>query len=354
MRRATASLCLLACLAFAGQARATYDPLGSGKTKLVLDKGFATFLAKDAIKLSAKNGARQKAATYTLPVTAGNLDPTIGKGEIVQTGTLVFQSRAKRLPLRDIRIQTKSAPLIAKAGGSQLKLAQGARLSSRRQGFGTSLKATHLLLSEKLVTRLNKKLRPKVPFEAGQQLGMLSSLAQPQLVSVEDKGKATLVFDPGFLARLEARFVSLNPVFPAEHQGATFTFPIAAGGLLSPQGTEGTLRTGGATEMLQLGGGQLFWQEQWLDLAAKIDSAEADLEPTPAFPGKTGRVGILDLSGGAFSADPGSRTLSLQGTQLSLSPDGAAQLNQAFAQGQAPAFSAGEAVGMVSFSAKGQ
>jgi hypothetical protein len=355
MRRgAIAIACLALGLLACPSAQAAYDPLAGGTAKLSLDPSLAAFLKADGIKLSAKAGAKRKGGAYLLPVSGGNLDPTLGKGEIDTAGTLIFASAKRSVPLRDIRIQTKAAPLLAKVGGSQLKAAQGARLSFERVGFDSELGATHLRLTAKLITRLNKKLRPKLPFKAGQLLGAILSTAKPRLVTIEDRGKATLAFDPAFTAKLDQRFVSLNPVFPAEHVGSTFSLPIALRGSLSPQGAEGALRTAGAIEMLQLGGGQLFWQEQWLDLGARSDSAEADLEPTPSFPGKLGRVGILNLSGGAFSADPKARTLSLGGAQLTLSPEGAAELNQAFGQGEAPPFGAGEAAGTLSFAAQGQ
>lgn len=353
-KRTIGALCLALCLWLCPHSQAAYDPLGGGTVKLGLDKRFASFLKKDGIKLALAAGAKRTGGSYVLPISAGNLDPTLGKGQIAAAGTLIFQRGKKRVPLRKIRIQTKAAPLVAKVGGNQLKVAQGAKLSFKRVGFDSTLTASHLLLSEKLITRLNKKLRPQVPLKAGQLLGTIVSDAVPRLVTIEDRGKATLLFDPAFLQKLDQRFVSLNPVFPAEHVGSTFSLPIALGGSLSPQGTEGTLRTAGAIELLQLGGGQLFWQEQWADLGLKLDTAEADLEPTPAFPGKLGRLGVFQVAGGAFSAGPAQRTLSLQGAQLSLTPEAADSLNKAFAQGEAPAFGAGEAVGSFSAIAQGQ
>ena len=41
--------------------------------------------------------------------------------------------------------------------------------------------------------------------------------------------------------------------------------------------------SGGAIEALQLGAGQVFIKEPWIDLSAGTISAELDLEPTPAF-----------------------------------------------------------------------
>jgi hypothetical protein len=82
---------LFAFLALSPPAHATYDPVGSGATKLTLDKAFSAFLKENGISLAAKAGAKRKGSSITLPVTSGNLDPTIGLGEIGQQGTIAFQ-----------------------------------------------------------------------------------------------------------------------------------------------------------------------------------------------------------------------------------------------------------------------
>jgi hypothetical protein len=352
MRRAIA---IAACCVFAAvpAAKAAYDPIGSGTTKLLLDKGFAAFLRKDGVKLSAAAPAKAKGKTLTLAVSGGSLDPTIGQGSIDQEGSLIFESQGRKVPLRQITLKTKHDPLIAKVGGGQLKLASSPKLSFRREGFGSSFGAMQLRLSAKLITRLNKKLRPKVPFGAGQLLGSLLSKTQPRLITITEANRATLLFDPAFVAKLDARFVSLNPIFPAEHQGPSFSFPIVIGGAIAPDGSEGTLRTGGQVELLQLGGAQLFWKELWLDLGARSETAEVDIEPTPAFPGKLGRIGVFGLGAASVSSDPATRTVSVAGAPLTLAAQTAASLNQAFAQGQA-VFGAGEVVGSLSFSAVGE
>jgi len=347
------ALTALALLAGAAAAQATYDPLGSGTTKLALDKRFVSFLKADGIEFTASAGAKRKGSSITLPVSAGNMDPTIGMGEIDLGGTIAFQGAKGRVPLRKVTVKTKQATLTAKVGGGQLKVATSSKRSSARKGFGTKYTAKALKLTAKVATRLNKKLRPKLPFAAGQAIGTLVSNAQPQLVTVLDRGRATLVLDSAFAAKMDSLFVSINPIFPAEHQGSTFTFPIAVGGSLAPDGSRGTLRTGGSVEFLQLGAGQVFWQELWLDLAARSDTAEVDVEPTPAFPGKLGRIGVLDLGAAAVSSDPKARTISVSAAPLTLQASAAANFNQAFAPGKEP-FKAGEAVGALSFSAQGQ
>jgi hypothetical protein len=356
MRRqagAVTALIAFALLAAAPQAQATFDPIGTGTTKLTLDKRFLSFLKADGVTPTASAGAKRKGAAISLPVSGGNVDPTVGQGEIDQAGTITFQSQRKRVPWRDLVVKTKHSPLTAKVGGSQLKLATSSKLSSKRDGFGTAFGAKALKLSAKVATRLNKKLRPKVPFTQGQLLGTLTSNAQPALVTILEQGKATVALDSAFVAKMDAHFVSINPIFPAEHLAAGFTFPIIVGSQIAPDASQGTLRTGGAIEFLQLHAGQVFWHEPWLDLGARSDTAEVDVEPTPTFPGKLGRVGILDLGAATVASEPKARTISVSGASLTLQAQAAKTLDEAFAAGKED-FRAGETVGAVSFVAQGQ
>ncbi len=354
MRRTAMTLSALALLTLAATpAGATYDPIGSGATKLTLEKSFLSFLEKNGISLSAKAGAKRKGKAISLPIVSGNVDPTLGKGEIDNGGTIAFGGAKGTVPLRKVTVNAKKDVLTAKVGGSQLKVATSTKLSSKRSGFGASLTAKQLKLTAKVATRLNKKLRPEVPFEEGQLFGALISNPQPRLVTILPQGRATLVFDPAFAAKLDAHFVSLNPIFPAEHVGPTFTFPIIGGSQLAPNGSEGALRTGGQVEMLQLHAGQVFWNEMWLDMATRVDSAEVAIEPIPAFPGKLGRMGVLDLDATSFAADPGARTISIANAPLTLQAQAAAQLNDAFAEGKGD-FVVGEVVGALSYTAQGQ
>jgi len=353
MRRIAIAAALLCVLLAAPAAHATNDPLGSGTAKLVLDKGFASFLKRDGVTLTASSGAKRKGSAFVLPVIGGSLDPVAGKGEIDAEGSLIFASARKKVPLRNIAVKTKHSPLVAKVGGSQLKVATSAKLSDKRSGFGIQFSAQKLKLTGTVATRLNKKLRPKVPFAEGQPFGSIVATPQPKVATVLESGRATFVFDAAFLAKLESHFVSVNPIFPAEHQGPTYTFPIIVGGQIAPNGSEGTVRTGGTVELLQLGAGQVFWKELWMDMGAKVDSAEVDVEPAPAFPGKLGRVGVFDLTGGAISSDPKARSVTLSGGPLLLEAQTAATLNQAFNEGK-ELFHAGEAAGTLSFTALAQ
>jgi hypothetical protein len=177
----------------------------------------------------------------------------------------------------------------------------------------------------------------------------------PATVAVLPQGRAYVTPTPEIRAKLDSLFVSINPIAPAElAPGPLFSLPIGPEGQIAPDGSSGTLHTTGALEFLQLGAGQVFWGEQWFDLAAKGDSAEVDLQPSPPFGGKQGRVGVLALGAGAVSSDPKARTVAVNGLPLALTESAAAAFNEAFAQGKPPIFAAGEALGSVSFTAQGQ
>jgi hypothetical protein len=361
MTKTTFKLCLCSfalLLALAPGAQANYDPLGSGTTKLKLDSSFLALLKATHVSLSAVAPAELKAGTLTLPVSGGKFDPTSAKGTVEHAGELRFKSGAREVRLHAWQLKTtqRGAPFSVKAGGGQLKLAAAKSLKVMRAGFATDVKVTDLTLSSKIATRLGKKLRLRGVFKAGQPLGESKTSANPETFTVIDKGRVTLTLDPGFEAKLRSLFVAVNPIFPAEHPSA-FTLAIS-GGTIAPDGSKGTLETQGALELLQLGGGQVFWGEAWLDLAAKTFSAELDVEPSPPYGGKQERQGVASLAlvPAGVKADPQVGTVTVSGAALTASSATAQLLNEVFAkpQGKGDVFVSGELLGNAAFEATGQ
>ena len=343
---------LCATLLLAGVAEGSYDPVASGTTRLVLDKGFARLMAANGVTISAESGARRQDRRLTLPVSGGSIDPVAELGEVQNAGTLVFRRGNRRVVVRKVEVKTKPEPLIAKVGGSQLKVAGAGRRSFERAGFGSVIAARPLRLTAKFATRLGKKLRLKDIFEAGQMLGDLRSEALPRTLAVLPTGRVTFAPAPEFLAKLDSLFVSLNPIAPAERApGPVFSLPLIADGTISPDGAAGMPRTGGALEFLRLGSGQVFWQELWLDLSGHQVLAEVDVEPVPTLPGKVGQVAVASLGPGAVSSDPGARTVMTASSPLALTGPAATYFNQAFGTKM---FAAGEPIGSVSFTAQTQ
>jgi hypothetical protein len=340
------------CMAVASPAGASYDPVGGGSTRLTIDKSFSRLLAAHGVTITTKAGARKHGRDLLLPVAEGSVDPTAARGAVENAGTLIFQYGRRRVVIRKVEVKTKREPLIAKVGGSQLKVATAGRRSFQRAGFASLLTAGSLRLTPKFATRLGKKLRLRGVFEAGQLLGSLRTEAQPGTMAVLPVGGATFAPTAEFLAKLDSLFVSLNPVAPAERApGPVFSVPMIADGTISPDGTVGVPRTGGALEFLRLGSGQVFWQELWFDLSGRQVLAEVDVEPSPTLPGKVGQVTVASLGPGVVSAEPANRTVTIGSAPLSLSPQSAGYFNQAFGT---DAFAAGEPIGNVSFTAQGQ
>jgi hypothetical protein len=348
------AIALALALAPPPSTQAAYEPLGASTTTLTLAGPFAAFLKTNAIKLAAVAPAQVRGQKLTLPLAEGKWDPTTGKGQIESDGAIVLRGKGRKLPLKGLTVKANRQPLTAKLGGGQLKLATSEAIDSRRAGFGAAFEARALLLTAKAATRLNKKLRPREPFQANQLLGTLRASSRPALMSVLPEGRLTL--DPAavFLAELASLHVSLNPVFPAEHPGP-FTFPIAPASTISPDGTQGTIRTEGELEALLLGSGQLFWGEQWFDLYQGADLLDANLQPSPPYAGKQDQAPLLTLSlaGAQVTANPATRSVSIQGASLTFTQTAADQLNQLLAAGKS-VFAAGEALGSVSLTATGQ
>jgi hypothetical protein len=349
---------MLALVAWPTAAQATYNPLSSGQTKLTLAKPFLALLKANKVKLAAKEGATLKNGVAAFPVSGGKFDPTTANGFVEHAGSLLFEAGAQKVPLTSLQLKTtqRHAPFSAKFGGGQLKMASAKSLAVTREGFADKVAVSTLKLSSKVATRLDKKLRLKGAFKAGQLLGSTVTKANPQTVAVQEAGKASFTFDPGTAAKLQSLFVAINPIFPAEHPGP-FTLPIFTG-TISPTGAEGTIQTLGSLELVQIGGGQVFLREAWAELGAGAYSVELELDPSPPYAGKQGRipVGALGLAGAAVSADPSARTVAVANASVTMDANLAQAFNEAFAKplGKENVFVAGEPLGTVSFTAVGE
>lgn len=354
--RAAAAIAFALLLALAAPAlgRAAYDPLGSGTTKLSFDRSFLALMKENGVTLTAVAPARMSGRTVVFPVSGGKFDPLSAKGTVDHEGALLFQSGRRKVPLKDLQLKTtlRRSPLSVKAGGGQLKLGTAKSMKVARVGFNSKVTVASLALGAKLATRLGKKLRLRSVFAEGLPLGRTVTNAVPETITVLPQGKVTLTLDPGIVAKLNSLFVAVNPVFPAEHAGPVFTLPVF-GGAISPDASQDVIETEGAIEALQLGGGQIFWRNPWLDLSSRALAVEAGSESRP---GQFDRAPVAGLALTAPAvADPKARTVGISGS-LALDASTAASFNEAFAkpQGKSDVFSAGEVLGSVAFTAQGQ
>jgi hypothetical protein len=340
----------------ARQAQATYDPIGSGQTTLRFARSFLATLRQNGVRLSATAPARLGGTAATFPIAAGKLDPVSVRGSLEHAGALVFTAGKRALPMKDLQLKTTQArsPLAAKFGGGKLKLAASSKLATERSGFGLRARVSSIRLSAKVATRLDKKLGLRGVFREGELLGSAVTDAEPATVAIASAGKAELSLDPAFQAKLASLFVAVNPIFPTEHPGA-FTLPIGAGAL-APDAASGTLKTGGALEFIQVGGGQFFLRELEPDLGTHLANGESQLILAAGGPGPTAVGSLFGLGAGTASSEPAARTISLAGAALTLQAGVAQAFNEAFAkpQGKSNVFVAGETLGAITFTAQAE
>lgn len=351
------ALGMISLLWFGGKAKASYDPVGGGSIEWVLSKPFVDLLARHDVQIKVKAGAEHRGRSIVLPAVAGRIESGLGRGTVEAGGTVIFASGGKKLPFRSFIFEGKRAPLYAKVGGGKLKIATGARLEARRWGFGAAFESRGLRLTPKAASRLDKKLRLHRELQAGIPLGTIKTFAQPATVHLREGPGARLALDPSFVAKLDQLFVSVNPVAPAElGPGPTLSFPVGPESTLAPDAASGTIKLGGQVELLQLGSAQMFLRELWLQPAEPALLAETETIPSPPHAGKQPQAPLLALQpGGTIASDPRSRTISVGGQPVALTPATAAALNDAFAssQGKGDVFAAGETVGALSLSVRG-
>jgi hypothetical protein len=338
-------------------AHATFDEVGSGATRLALDKGFLALMRSNGVELSVRAPATLKKGVVTFPAVRGKFDPVTGNATVDHEGALIFNAPHGVVSLKALQLKTtrRLAPLAAKVAGGQLKIGIG-KGKFARSGFGMKYTVRSLRLAPKVAARLGKRLHLGRPVAPSTVLGSATSAVEPLAVTVLGQGRIGLELDAGFLAKLDQLHVAVNPVFPAEHPGP-FTFTIA-GGRLAPALERGAMEVDGGLELLQLGGGKVTWTDPRLDFDTAGLVPEADIEPAPPYAGKLGpmEIAALDVNPAAVAADPKRRTVSLAGGTLVVRADTAAMLNEVFAkpQGEDGIFDSGEPLGRISFIAQGQ
>lgn len=391
---------LFALLAFAPFASAAPDPVAGGTTTVTLNNGFAKALQKSGVKILRVSPATVKGKKITLPVSGGSLDPLSGQGTVAHSGGIKFKLGKKSVALTSLEVNTTTASLSAKVGKKTLKVASVKGFSFTRNGFGVDLKITKLKLTGKAAQELNKALatpvkkkgskgkastskkkkgpkatkKAKPIFKANQVLGGATSTTQPSTLGVLPGGNATLTTSLPTVTKLAKVGVKIDTVAPttvaAEGPPPAYAFPIA-GESISPTATAGIVKTTGGLKL-----NQVFVPGEvettmtlgaiWVDLGAKTASVEVVVESKGISDklnlGVLGRSSIADvtLTGATVTADPATRTVSVQNASATLQAVTAEVLNSVFVEGYEGVtkdtgkekFVAGDPLGTFSFTAQ--
>jgi hypothetical protein len=397
---------LIALLAFAPFASAASDPVASGTTTVTFSSAFTKTLKKFGIKLTKTGSAKVSKKKATFTVTGGSLDPTTGIGSVTLGGGLQFKAGKKKAPVKALVLDTSKKRLTATvAGKKNTKTASISGFTFARNGFGVNLSVKKLKLTGSAASQLNKKLgftgkskgksgkgarvskSPAKPFKGNQLLGSAAAETQPSTVALVPTGNTALTLSKAALAKLknvgpevggEHPFeVKLSLIPPAQLLGISGEgtpiagFPIS-GGSISPTATAGVVQHTGGLKLVQdlealgpNGKGQttLEMASIWLDLGTKQATVEVTIT-NPKTPeanlGNLGRVSIADinLTGATITANPATRTVSIQNGTATLQALTASTLNAVFVEpieGKGKGtFAAGDPLGTFSFTAQTQ
>lgn len=382
---------LFALLAFAPFASAASDPLASGTTTMTLNQGFVKSLKNKGVTVLKISPAKLKGKKATFTVTGGELDPTTGLGNVILGGGLKFKAGKKTAPVKALELSTSKKSLTAKVAGKKMKFATVSGTSFVRNGFGVNLTIKKLKLTGSAATQLNKKLgytskgkgkssasaskAAGKPFKGNQTFGSASSETQPSTVVVLPGGNATLTTALPTVTKLAKDNVKIAVVAPttvaAEGPPPAFAFPIS-GGTMGPTATAGILQTAGGLQLTQVwvpGEKEttMSLNAIYVDLGAKTATVEVVVESKGLDPklnlGVLGRSSIADISltGATVTADPVTRTVSVQNATATLQAVTAEVLNSVFAgpfeaitKTPAEKFAAGDPLGTFSFTAQTQ
>lgn len=316
---------LLALLTFAPFASAASDPVAGGTTTVTLNQGFVKSLKNQGVTIQKIAPAKLKGKKATFTVSGGEADPTTGVANLTLGGGLKFKAGKKTAPVKGLVLNTAKKSLTGKVAGKKVKLASLAGSSFVRNGFGVNLTMKKLKLTGAAASQLNKKLgytaQPK-PFKGNRLMGSALSETQPATVTVLPSGNVTFTGNAPTLAKLAKVQVKINPIAPTTAVSPVlFNFPIA-GGTVSPAGTAGVVQSAGGLTLVQEleaePGKKLITTITlgafFVDLSAKTATVEVVAQSNASSKlnlGSLGRSSIVDLTVTGVTADPATRTVSV-------------------------------------------
>jgi hypothetical protein len=332
----------VACLTFAATASAARDPIASGTTDLHMKKGMVRKLGNLGVTVQGLGAGSVTGNKIALTVRDGQLDPTDAKGFLETRGGFKFQLGNRGVPVTQLTVNTVKAAVFATVAKARMQLGILTPPTSGREGFGASLKAVRLSLTENAVRRISNRLglRGSKRLNPGRVMSNVFSTAQPETVTVLPQGNATLTGNPSSRGKFAAKGVKVpegfTPIAPATKPNPTsFELPIT-GGTLAPDASKGTVSTAGGVQILKDTDSldpTMRLSNVQIDFAAKTATVQLEILPSPPFPGAAGRTTLVDvvLPPNSVTANPVARTISIQG-EARLQAGAASTLNDVFNQ----------------------
>jgi len=327
------ALALAIGLVAAPLASGAADPASGGTFKLKLNGGFKKQLKKNHVSMKPKS----------FTITGGSLDPTTGSGTVNLKGKLTFKKGNKKAVFKSL---TASATAFkGKLKGKKKTIAKLSGGTVGRSGFDSTV--TGQKAKFKAAKSVNKAL--DLGSLKNKKMGKANKTTTFSSLTVVS-GSASLLLDvsasPPFPAgaKLDAHGVhaASGGILPTGNAtlgaGPALNFPtVEAGSNIRPDGTFGQLNTAGGVKFTKTEpvsapcdaahpeGVFISIDNVRIDLESKTASGDVN---TPI--GPIGRLNIADLSGGAFTQDAATRTVSFSGVTTNLTSTSPTLLNQVF------------------------
>jgi hypothetical protein len=343
-----AVIALLALLVAASSALAGPDALKGGSV---------------VIQLQGSSGLKLKPGSLNIPITGGAVDPVNGSGTVKLSAPIKAKrgKRKAKVTITALNLGANGSPGTVSAKVGKKAVAAFGTLSGgsvARDGWGAKITGVKASIGGKGAQALNRAFSGKRKgakkssggqVKAGQPLGTVVSVTTDPLSVEVVPGSGSLTLNTNvtgpFANKLPDHCISLlagvTPIAPATQMVANFTFPVS-GGSAAPDFSAGELLTaGGQTITKDNGlltpsactsadpavGTKLTSTDLGVDFAQNFLMASATL-PT----GTTLRapLGTIDWSTGTRAVDPSTKTLTISGATVNLSPASAFTLNSTF------------------------
>ena len=335
------------------------------------------------IQLQGSRGLKLKPGNLNVPITGGAVDPIDGSGT-VKVSAAIKAKRGKgkaKVTITALNLGANGGPGTISAKVGKKSVAAFGTLSGgsvARDGWGAKITGVKANIGGKGAQALNRAFTGKGKgakkssggrVKAGQPLGTVVSVTTDPLSVEVVPGSGSLTLNTNvmgaFANKLPAHCVSLlagvTPIAPATQMVANFTFPVSGGsaapdfsaGVLLTAGGQtitkdnGLLTPGGCTSADPPVGTKLTSTELGVDFAQNFLMSSATL-PT----GTTLRAPLatIDWSTGTRSLDTNTKTLTISGAAVNLSPLSAFTLNTTFpTESGTPSddFAPGDAIGTI-------
>jgi hypothetical protein len=340
----------LVLLAFAlvPAAGAQAQSLENASAQLQLSPSLAKKLKKEGVRLTALKPAQAKGRSVTLPTTEGSLEPRYGSGYLYLGGGFKWRAGKKTATLRRLLFNPEKHVLTAVVSGSTIKLAELSPQQPALTNFDFTDAVKSMKLTGRAASTLNRRLGLHGVFEVGRSLGAITAGGRFEYLQVSG-GEVTLTVDNGFREKLKS--------VEADVRAPTLTASIEMGRITSGLGGAVTAGEPGLVIFQHETSehGEAFDRAiGFLDTGISLEShtvsgtANVNFEP-PRVP-YSGPIATIPSSPIQFNAETGEASGAFP---VALAPQLASLLNETIgaARGKSSLFSAGDALGTVSFTA---